>query len=282
LEAGDQAQQSHERSGAPEYGDCPVVLLPGLLTTPQIWETAQNVLAQDGWASHAAMCPALETVEAIADQLATSLPERCHLVGFSFGGYVALAIQDLYPERVASLCLVGSGGHCDNKALRVFRQQCIDEVCAGNFPAVSAKLAEAALMSNPFRTSGLAEQAVTMAHDYGADRFVAHLRACMTRPDRTRVLETAEISLHFISGAQDLTVPLALQQRSAEAGGGMLHLIDKAAHLVPLEQPQALSELLVSCLKQTGRISMRAAHIAPAMDLDAASTREADSERQTS
>jgi pimeloyl-ACP methyl ester carboxylesterase len=139
-----------------------VVLLPGLLTTPQIWDPVQDALAQHGWMSHAAMCPALETVKAIVDELATSLPERCHLVGFSFGGYVALTMLDNYPELVASLCLVGSGGHCDSQALRVFRQQCIDEVAAGNFLSVSARSVEAALVPVASGTPELLQRAVKM------------------------------------------------------------------------------------------------------------------------
>jgi pimeloyl-[acyl-carrier protein] methyl ester esterase len=47
-------------------------------------------------------------IDSIADQLATQLTTRTHLLGWSLGGMVALSLAARYPEKVASLCLTAS------------------------------------------------------------------------------------------------------------------------------------------------------------------------------
>lgn len=47
-------------------------------------------------------------LEGIARRLAQHLPERCSLLGWSFGGMVAIRIATLFPERVPRLVLIAS------------------------------------------------------------------------------------------------------------------------------------------------------------------------------
>ena len=227
--------------------DVPSVLLPGLLTTPDVWSAV--VAAQIHEAPRRYLlptCPPLDTVEAIAEAVVGALPERFHLTGFSFGGYVSLAILDRYPERVVSLSLVGSASHADNEAVAEFRQQCIDTVAAGNMAELAARLTVGAMYVAHAEHRELLRLSLQMADRYGAERFVAHLRACMARPDRTHVLANARIPMRFLTGASDSVVPLKLQQRSAHAAGTWLCIIPDAGHLVPLEQPEQLAEALRS------------------------------------
>ena len=72
----------------------PLVLVPGLNNTPAIWDDVLPRLAP-GITVHAPLVPARDTVEAIAEELLAQLPERFALCGFSFGGYVALAMLEI-------------------------------------------------------------------------------------------------------------------------------------------------------------------------------------------
>ena len=47
-------------------------------------------------------------VDAVAEQMARALPHRMHLVGWSLGGLVAVAVAARAPQRVASLTLLAS------------------------------------------------------------------------------------------------------------------------------------------------------------------------------
>ena len=77
-----------------------LVLVPGLNNTHAVWDGVVAALGASAQCS-ALDCPALDTVEAVADALLAQLPERFWLAGFSFGGYVALAMLERAPQRVA-------------------------------------------------------------------------------------------------------------------------------------------------------------------------------------
>ena len=87
-----------------------LALVPGLNNTAQVWDGAMASLA--GAADCRALdCPALDTVEAVADALLAQLPQRFFLAGFSFGGYVALAQyfeEDVIARvKIPCLCIAG-------------------------------------------------------------------------------------------------------------------------------------------------------------------------------
>lgn len=48
--------------------------------------------------------------------------ERVHLVGYSMGGRMALKMMTLWPERIKSVVLIGSGGVLEERDLAVFHQ----------------------------------------------------------------------------------------------------------------------------------------------------------------
>lgn len=247
----DSGSSQFEGNNAERLAGVPIVLLPGLLTTPDVWDDVIAALGPElGGRCLLMVYPPIETVEAIADSIAANAPALFHLVGFSFGGYVSLAMLERHPERIASLTLIGSAGHADNDATRAFRQQCIDEVNAGAMRPLTERLTAGALHTTIRADSPIFQRAIQMAMDYGEDRFVAHLHACMARPDRTELLASTASPVHFISGEDDITVPLKLQRRSAEAADTALITILQAAHFVPLEQPERLGAILRNIIEE--------------------------------
>lgn len=248
----DSGSSQVEGNKAERQTGLPIVMLPGLLTTPDVWDDVIASLRPDlGRHCLPMVCPPLETVEAIADLIAAEAPTLYHIVGFSFGGYVSLAMLERYPERIASLTLIGSASHADNDAARAFRQQCIDEVEDGALRSLAERLTASALHTAHMANSSMFRRAVQMAIDYGTDRFIAHLHACMARPDRSELLASAASPVCVIGGADDITVPLKLQRRSAEAAGTALITIPHAAHFVPLEQPERLSAILRAVMEES-------------------------------
>ena len=91
------------------------------------------------------------------------------------------------------------------------------------------------------------QRRMAMVRDYGAQRFAAHARAAARRPDRTALLRAYGGPLHFIAGSHDkLFPPDALRATSVAAGrDGTVEVIEGAGHLLPMERPAALAELLV-------------------------------------
>lgn len=91
----------------------PTVLLHGWGFTPALWQPVIGALVNAGMTPDEIIAPPLPLTdhtdldETIA-QIAAMLPTRFHLVGWSLGGELALALTNALPERVASLMLISS------------------------------------------------------------------------------------------------------------------------------------------------------------------------------
>lgn len=223
-----------------------LALIPGLNNTHAVFDLLCPLLPTDITA-HTESSPPHDTVEAIAQSWLDRLPERFHLLGFSFGGYVALAIQQMAPQRVQGLALLCTSPGSDSSDQVQNRLTMIDQLQSGTLDYLTLVCANP---SNAFHPDTLNRQDIlarrlTMVAEYGMERFIAHLRACMQRPARDDVWRSALNPL-LVAGSHDrLLKPQKLRELAASRPGCAFHLIEGAGHLVPLEQPQALADIVV-------------------------------------
>lgn len=231
----------------------PLVLLHGLNNTPAVW---------DGLAEHwdgtysllTPMLPALADLDAIARAVLDDLPARFWLAGHSFGGYAALAILALAPERVAGLALICSTPQADSAMQAQGRCGAIlaaaGDALAGAWTQAYAERMQiqgaAAFHPRHRDDPVLQERRLAMLQAYGPYRFVAHALAALGRPDRSVLLRTPPpLPLLWVAGSDDpLYPPQAVQAMQADVGHGAVQVIGPAGHLLPLEQPQALATTL--------------------------------------
>ncbi len=222
-----------------------LVLLHGLYCTPDIWAPASSVLSARlplGTRVIAPFLPALDSVEALADTLLAELPERFALAGFSFGGYVALAMLQRAPERIERFALVCSTARADTEAARAVRARAIDEVLAGDFAGVFTRFSANAIDPRRAQDTALLAEARRIAFDYGADRLVAHQRACMARPDRTAVLARYDGPRMLLAADRDaLFSPEAMRALAPDAA---LVVVPDSGHMLPIERPEPMAHAL--------------------------------------
>jgi pimeloyl-ACP methyl ester carboxylesterase len=192
-----------------------LVLIPGLNNTRAVFDQVVSELPPDVLGM-ALDNPALPSVDQIAQALLPALPERFWLAGFSFGGYVAMALLAAVPERVQG---------------RYFEM--IDAQAANAFHPDSLK--NEALMA--------ARKA--MVRDYGAARFSAHIRATMSRPDRSILLDGRRPTLIVSSSHDQAFTPEVMAYAKAIPGAQQV-LIQGAGHLVPMEKPTELARTLAN------------------------------------
>ncbi|TDN39746.1 alpha/beta fold hydrolase [Hymenobacter sp. UV11] len=162
------------------------------------------------------------------------------VVGHSMGGYVALALAERYPDRVAGLVLLNSTAYPDTDEKRQNREKNISfverhglEKFMGSFvrplfaPANRDRLPEALALLEDI---GRATPEATIA---GA------LRAMAARPDRTTVLRAAPFPVLLVAGKHDVAVPLAdsVAQAALPPLGAALFL-EGSGHQAYLEQPE--------------------------------------------
>jgi (E)-2-((N-methylformamido)methylene)succinate hydrolase len=94
--------------------ETPVALLHGVGLDATMWAPVQEALGRESIAidlpGHGQQPPLTEpvTLQEMADDVLTRLPERSHLVGFSLGALVAQYIARFHPGRVKTLTCVSS------------------------------------------------------------------------------------------------------------------------------------------------------------------------------
>ncbi|MCU1644972.1 MAG: alpha/beta fold hydrolase [Nocardia sp.] len=226
-----------------------LVLLPGLNNTGAVWAEVATRLETNGTVCHTPTLAALPDVDALARQMLEGTSGSLHLVGFSFGGYVALAAAAMAPERTTALSLIGTTPYADTAEERERRLVAARRVNAepDRYEDLIAAGEATAFHPDSLDDVSLLARRRAMVRAYGPDRFLAHQQAAADRPDRSHVLAgltARRIPVRFASGADDHVVPLHRQCEAAHRFGAHVHLVPNAGHLVPLEQPDALADWL--------------------------------------
>lgn len=220
-----------------------LVLLHGLNNTPAIWHGVEDALPGHVRV-HAPALPALPDVDAIADALLASLPARFWLGGFSFGGYVALAILERAPERVQGLALLCTSPQADTPVQNLGRRAAILSAATGDYAERTLTQGMAALHPAHRDDANMLGVRRAMVTAYGASNFIAHALASLVRPDRSALLRR-NLPLLWVAGSADPLYPAeTVASLRAAAGHGRFHVIEPAGHLVPLEQPRMLASAL--------------------------------------
>lgn len=220
------------------------VMVPGLLCSARLYEQ----LVPTAW-SHGAVTVADNrrdsTVAAMAERLLAAAPDRFLLVGLSMGGYVALEVMRLAPERVAGLALISTSARPDSAERLAGRRDQEQAVLAGGF----SELVEAVfpLLVDPgnLARAELADFWRTMAHEIGPEAFVSQLALASGRPDSRPDLGSIDCPTVVVHGAGDrlITAENAVEL-AAGIHGARLTLVEGAGHMLAQEQPKALAAAL--------------------------------------
>jgi pimeloyl-ACP methyl ester carboxylesterase len=202
----------------------------------------------------------------IRDLLAAVGIGRATLVGHSLGGGVAMQFFYQFPQRVERLALVSSGG-LGHDVSPMLRTAALPGMSTLLSMTIHARLL-GALQDTGGRLRrrgydwGVHLQAVTRAlrplQSAGArEAFLQTLRAVIdvhgqrvSATDRLYLLES--IPTMIVWGERDHTIPVAHGHR-AHAGipGSRFRTLAKAAHFPHLDDPDGLSEVLRSFIRET-------------------------------
>ncbi len=234
-----------------------LVLVPGINNTRETWDGVIAALPQSV-RCHPQDCAAMPNVDDIAADMLTRCPPRFHLAGFSFGGYVALAMLEQAPQRVAGLSLIATTSFADTPQQAEAREAAATAAGRGDHMKLVEGPGAIALHPDAAAKPEVAALRLRIARAYGADRFIAHQHASKARPDRTSLLSASSIPLLFVASGDDRVIPLdAVRRMSAAVPRARLECVPRAGHLLPIEQPQALAALLTAWLDNDEAIPVK-------------------------
>ncbi|HLL10078.1 MAG TPA: alpha/beta fold hydrolase [Rubrivivax sp.] len=228
-----------------------LLLLPGLACDARLFAGQLPALAQHHRVHVSDVhyrCPGLPEMAAalLAEQAGSHI-----LVGCSMGGMLALEILRQAPDRVQAVALLGSSARGDTAELIRLRSQACELFAAGRMAEVlRANLLFAFHPANQGRQA-LVGDYLAMIERAGAEQLIRQNRAVMARPDSRPLLPQIRCPLLVVCGEADGLTPPEHSREIAEAAvGAELHIVAGAGHMLTMEEPAAVTALLLDWLQR--------------------------------
>lgn len=181
--------------------------------------------------------------------------ERAHLVGYSMGGRLALALCAWHAERVASATLVGASAGIGHACARAARRRA-DEALADAIERDGVPAFVDRWMQHPlFRTQRRLPAALRVAarEQRLANRargLAGSLRGMGTgaQPPLRDRLDAVRVPVCLVAGAEDAKFAAIAEDLARRLRDGRVHLVAGAGHAAHIEQPETFLRVVRSFL----------------------------------
>jgi len=169
--------------------------------------------------------------------------ERFALGGLSMGGQIVMECYRQFPNRITALLLADTFPRADDKAARDTRLAAADRMAREGTGWYAAE--NLAKMIAPYNVEALppvADHVRRMMLAAPPQGAAAALRGRAERPDYRQLLTTVTVPTLIVVGADDEFTPVSdAEEMHALLPNSTLVVIDRAAHLPNLEQPDAFN-----------------------------------------
>ncbi len=229
----------------------PLMLIPGLLLTEDLWRDQMADLADIAEvtvADHTTHDNLPELVAAILE----GAPDRFALGALSFGGYLAFEIMRQAPERILGLALIDTSARKDTDQQAQHRRDFIKLAKSGRFLGVTEGLIKTFIHPDRHGDREIIDRLTAMAQSVGPDAFIRQEMAILERPDSVPDLAGYGCPALVLCGRQDARTPIDHHEEMADAiPDADLVILSRCGHLAPMERPRAVSDAMRAWL---GRI----------------------------
>ncbi len=226
----------------------PLVLVPGLLCSARLYSPQIAALWPFGPVTVADHRRDAD-MGAIAAAILAQAPPRFALAGLSMGGYIALAMLRLAPDRIARLALLDTSARADTPEQTATRKTQIAMVQTGRFGEIPALVMPRFLHRNRQHDEALTAVVRQMAAETGPEAFVRQQQAIMSRADSRPLLAAIRCpTLVLVGDGDEATPPDLAKEIAGGIAGARLVVVPDCGHLSTLEQPEAVNAALADWL----------------------------------
>ena len=219
-----------------------LVLISGFMADETLWDDLLEPLAVFGPVLPLALREG-ESIEAMAQALLPDLPDHFNLVGFSMGGYVAREIVRLIPDRIDSLILVASSARPDTPEMIRQRRSALKSP-PERFKGLSRMAIQSSLHPALRDDAEMLARVRDMGVRLGGEVF--HRQSFIARDGDLERLGDITVTTLIINALRSDAEQMELVNGTTAEG----HIIiANSGHMIPLEQPKALSRALVNWLQ---------------------------------
>lgn len=223
-----------------------VLLLPGSLCDDRLFDAQLEAIEAAGHEVDVVELRPHISIESMADHVASYTDGPIVVIGLSLGGIVAASLAERAPERLAGVALLDTNLDAPSQEQLSQRRAWEADVRSGKLWQVVAQQLVPVQTSFPERHGQLI---FAMAEEAASAGFLSDNQALLHRHDRRDALAAIEAPVLIACGDEDLVCPPALHRELAErTPGAELAVIPRAGHLSTIDQPAAVSDLLVGWL----------------------------------
>jgi pimeloyl-ACP methyl ester carboxylesterase len=250
-----------------DYGPGPVlVLLHGFPLSRKIWAAQETnvgsmyrVIAPDLRGHGGSAAPeGVYTMDVMAGDVialldALQITQPVVLGGLSMGGYVAMALRALYPQRVRALMLMDTRAAADTPEAAQNREELARTVEATGSvrPVVDSMLPRLFSDETRARRAELIPPVRAIMEKTSPRAVAAALRGMARRPDRMAELPSITVPTLVLVGAHDvISPPDEARAMAAALPNAQLAIIPGGGHLAPLENSEAANEAILGFLNK--------------------------------
>lgn len=228
----------------------PLLLLPGMMCDARLFAPQTEAFSHE----RAITVPRLtdaDTIERLAGLVLDEAPDRFALAGLSMGGIVAMEMARQAPDRIAKLALIDTNPRAELPEVKARRGPQMEMARAGKLCAVMRDEMKPNYLAESPHKPAILDLCMEMAMSLGPEIFVRQSLALRDRPDQRDTLRGIAVPTLVMCGREDRLCPVERHELMHDLiPGSRLEIIDGAAHLPTLEQPQATNAALARWLEE--------------------------------
>lgn len=217
-----------------------LILLPGLLSNRNVFHHQIEHL-QDIINLSTIELTDTGSPEAITDKILEHAPEKFMLAGHSLGGWAALRVMKIAPQRVLKLFLLNTSARGIEPNEIISRQLLLQKIQQGHFKEVISNIAEKFTFNKDVEA-----EVKRMFMQVGEEALRCQTHAMMAREDLREVLPKIQCATWVVHAEQDQRFTFTmLKEMADEIPNCKFRIIPECGHMSPIEKPEEVTALMI-------------------------------------
>ncbi len=205
-----------------------------------------------GRSFHIAECHHYSIVADAAASVLSGAPDRFIALGFSLGGWVALELLRLAPERVAAVILLSGNAFPDDPANESARRGSVKASRDGGMEAFVMDSYPRFVGDGALESADLQASILAMAERVGPDAHERQVEMNIARPNLLAVADHSTVPILVVAGGDDRLCLRDRYERTASGPRVQLVILPGIGHFLPLEAPSLAAAVINAFLKEAG------------------------------
>jgi pimeloyl-ACP methyl ester carboxylesterase len=159
--------------------------------------------------------------------------DKCIMLGHSMGGYITLAFAALFPSYLNKFGLIHSTAFADSEEKKIIRQRGITLMNEyGSYSFLKNTIPN--LFGEKFKKNHpeKIEYLIELSNQFSKNTLIQYYNIMMLREDKTAVLKSSKIPVLFITGTDDLAVPIDdILPQTILPEFSYIHILQETGHM---------------------------------------------------